>query len=386
MLKKYKISDIGTVITGITPSTQNKLNYSNNDYKFICIPDFKANNRYLKNSNNYISKYAFDKIANKHLHKDDIAISCIGTIGNVGIIWDDCISNQQINSITSINKKFVPMYIYYNLSTKYLLLKKISGNGTALDIIPKSIFEKIEIDIHSIDEQQHIVNTIGTVDDLIEKYQEIAEKIDQILNLNFSIFNESTTSTKNTVMLNTLFWFQEGPGIRNWDYVNDKNGIPFINIKCINDGDILIDKANRINFNLALNKYKHFLLNEDDILLSASGTLGRIAIVRRKHLPLCLNTSVIRFKPLQKNLYSYMYSYLNSNLFKNQMFTKATGSAQQNFGPTILNSMKINIPPNDVLDKYEMKNINFIRFKINVFEKIDVLKNLKIVLLNKYFK
>ena len=187
-------------------------------------------------------------------------------------------------------------------------------------------------------------------------------------------------------MLNTLFWFQEGPGIRNWDYVNDKNGIPFINIKCINDGDILIDKANRINFNLALNKYKHFLLNEDDILLSASGTLGRIAIVRRKHLPLCLNTSVIRFKPLQKNLYSYMYSYLNSNLFKNQMFTKATGSAQQNFGPTILNSMKINIPPNDVLDKYEMKNINFIRFKINVFEKIDVLKNLKIAFLNKYFK
>ena len=110
--------------------------------------------------------------------------------------------------------------------------------------------------------------------------------------------------------LPNIFDFLEGPGIRNWQYTNDETGIRFINIRCINNGDLNVETSNRINEEEALGKYKHFALLEDDIVVSTSGTLGKYAIVRNEHLPLNLNTSVIRFRPIKKYLLLVFYMVL----------------------------------------------------------------------------
>lgn len=93
--------------------------------------------------------------------------------------------------------------------------------------------------------------------------------------------------------------FLEGPGIRNWQYTDEEDGIKFINIRCIQNGDLTLTTANKITKEEAFGKYKHFQLEEDDIVVSTSGTLGRFAFVRKEHLPLSLNTSVIRFRPIK---------------------------------------------------------------------------------------
>ena len=143
------------------------------------------------------------------------------------------------------------------------------------------------------------------------------------------------------VELSKIISFQEGPGIRNWQYV-DKDGIKFINIRCINDGDIDTSSANMISKDEAYSKYKHFLLDENDIVMSCSGTLGRYAIVRNDHLPLCLNTSVIRFKPKeQPEDFAFIYGFLTSDGFLNRQQELACGSVQANFGPTHLKTMRI---------------------------------------------
>ena len=115
------------------------------------------------------------------------------------------------------------------------------------------------------------------------------------------------------IELSKIISFQEGPGIRNWQYV-EKEGIKFINIRCINDGDIDTSTANMISKDEAYGKYQHFLLEENDIVMSCSGTLGRYAIVRKEHLPLCLNTSVIRFKPKeQPDDFAFIFGFLTSS-------------------------------------------------------------------------
>ena len=85
--------------------------------------------------------------------------------------------------------------------------------------------------------------------------------------------------------------FREGPGIRHWQYTNSQEGTRFINIRCIQEGDLHLETANRIKTEEADGKYAHFHLQEWDVVVSTSGTLGRIAIVRKAHLPLVLNTS-----------------------------------------------------------------------------------------------
>jgi len=159
-MKKYKIYKLGKTITGTTPPTNDCRNYCNNNYQFVTPSDIKTQ-RYVTNTERYISKYAFYNLKSRQLHHNDIAIDCIGSdMGNVAIIVKDCISNQQITSITEINQDIVsPLYLYYLFSTKKLYFHQIGTCGSTMPIISKALFDKIEINIHELSDQQHIVNT-----------------------------------------------------------------------------------------------------------------------------------------------------------------------------------------------------------------------------------
>lgn len=154
--------------------------------------------------------------------------------------------------------------------------------------------------------------------------------------------------------LSNMMDFKEGPGIRNWQYTNSDEGTRFINIRCIQDGDLSLESANRIHDDEANGKYSHFHLNEWDIVVSTSGTLGRSAIVRKEHLPLMLNTSVIRFRPINGvTEFGFLFNYLNSSEFLYKLESMASGSVQKNFGPMHLKQIKIIKPNFDVVKAYE---------------------------------
>ena len=175
--------------------------------------------------------------------------------------------------------------------------------------------------------------------------------------------------------ISSIFNFQEGPGIRNWQYVN--NGTKFINIRCINNDIINIQNANMISDEEAQGKYAHFMLKENDIVISCSGTLGRKALVLKEYLPLCLNTSVIRFTPRINRQLGFLYGYLGSSLFLNKQIELASGSVQANFGPIHLKGMSIAIPDNNVLNQFSDIVNSIIQKKKNIISESLRLTNLR---------
>ena len=88
-------------------------------------------------------------------------------------------------------------------------------------------------------------------------------------------------------------------------------------------------------------------------------------------MPLCLNTSVIRFRPIDGIHYSFLYQYLQSYEFLSQLQTMASGSVQLNFGPTHLKRITMLIPPTNLLDDFENRtgamyekiNANFLQIR-----------------------
>lgn len=179
-----------------------------------------------------------------------------------------------------------------------------------------------------------------------------------------------------------VFYFQEGPGIRNWQYVN--NGTKFINIRCIQDNDLLLDTANMISDEEAEGKYKHFMLDSNDIVMSTSGTLGRYAIVREEHLPLCLNTSVIRFKTnRESDDYSFMYGYLTSEEFMYHLNTKASGSVQKNFGPMHLKQIKLVYPYKSTIQNFDSALKPIIGMSLQTKRENDRIKKIRDILVPK---
>ena len=177
--------------------------------------------------------------------------------------------------------------------------------------------------------------------------------------------------------------FLEGPGIRNWQYTDEEDGIKFINIRCIQNGDLTLTTANKITKEEAFGKYKHFQLEEDDIVVSTSGTLGRFAFVRKEHLPLSLNTSVIRFRPIKnKSTLGFIAGFVENQL-QHELEIRASGSAQRNFGPTHLKQISLLVPNFKLLELHQKYAFSLFKKRKQLLSEIDALKDTRDLLLPK---
>ncbi len=152
-------------------------------------------------------------------------------------------------------------------------------------------------------------------------------------------------SSYGVVKLSDYVYFQEGPGIRNSQ--NTSEGVRFLNIRCFVDGRLDTASMKKVSEIEAYGKYKHFLLDVGDYVVSSSGTLGRIAEVYPEDIPVMLNTSTIRFRPIKNEFLDRLYLryFLESEVFQQQVKSLATGSVQLNYGPSHLAFVEMPLPP-----------------------------------------
>ncbi len=143
-------------------------------------------------------------------------------------------------------------------------------------------------------------------------------------------------------------FFQEGPGLRKWQWT--ESGIKVINVtNILGDGRIDTNNTSRFISNEEYEKtYRHFTVDAGDIVVASSGnTYGKVGRISAKDLPLMMNTSVIRFRSSDRTKLDddFLYAFLRSEVFSNQVESFVIGSAQPNFGPTHLKRMVMPLPP-----------------------------------------
>lgn len=151
-----------------------------------------------------------------------------------------------------------------------------------------------------------------------------------------------------------ILFFQEGPGVRNHQYTT--SGVKLLNVSNLRNGKIDLTTSDRyISENEAFNKYSHFLCDPNDFIIASSGIKidsfdSKMGFIHQSDLPVCMNTSTIRFKVLNKEVLEirYFMYYLKSIVFKKVLTKVVTGSAQLNFGPSHLKNMSISLPNFDI--------------------------------------
>lgn len=279
-----------------------------------------------------------------------------GKISKVSILDDDEVgfgSTEYIvfRSIEDVSDADFLYYLVCSPLVRNTAIKSMVGSS-GRQRVQTDVVADLDIGLPNIEEQRKIGSILRDLDDKIALNNEINNNLEQqIKTLYTYYFIDGRKDDWKEIPLSEIIFFQEGPGIRNWQYVED--GVKFINIRCISNGEIDTSTANKISNAEANGKYSHFMLEPYDIVMSCSGTLGRYAIVQQKDLPLCLNTSVIRFRPKHyASDYSYVYGYMTSNDFLNQQQMMANGSAQVNFGPTHLKKIVIYEPPMQLRNEF----------------------------------
>ncbi|WP_300258942.1 restriction endonuclease subunit S [Clostridium sp.] len=161
----------------------------------------------------------------------------------------------------------------------------------------------------------------------------------------------------NIVGLPDIVFFQEGPGVRNNQYTD--SGVKLINVANLKDGKVYLENTERyISEEEAYGRYRHFLVDEGDLIIASSGIKveyfdKKMGFINKEHLPLCMNTSTIRFKTLDENILDIKYFayFLKTIYFKKQIARLITGSAQLNFGPSHLKKIKVILPPLNIQKK-----------------------------------
>lgn len=141
------------------------------------------------------------------------------------------------------------------------------------------------------------------------------------------------------------YFFQEGPGIRNWQFRTQ--GIKLLNVQNIVNNKLILDNTDKyIDEEEYKEKYLHFTIQENDLLYASSGgSWGKSAFFTNPGYKVIVNTSTIRIHPyVSESSRTYLKSFLDSNFFKNQMIEQLVGM-QPNFGSTHFLKILVPIPP-----------------------------------------
>ena len=180
--EQRKVSDIGEVITGFTPSTQHSEYYSEDGIPWVTPTDIVDN--IIHDTPRKLSPLG-EKVG-RVVPANTILVTCIASIGKNTMLANMGSFNQQINGLVPYNKKYDPYFLLtesFHWSSK---MKREASAGT-MQIVNKNEFSAIDTYVPEWDEQKAIGNYFRQLDNLITLHQ---RKLDKLKNIKKSMLDK----------------------------------------------------------------------------------------------------------------------------------------------------------------------------------------------------
>lgn len=136
-----KISDLGNVVCGKTPS-KSHAEYFGGNIPFIKIPDMH-DQVFINTTEDSLTEDGENTQKNKTVPAGSICVSCIATVGLVSITTQDSQTNQQINTLVPNSEEFLE-YLYFTLVGMKSDLQSIGSGGSTTLNVNTSVFSGLE--------------------------------------------------------------------------------------------------------------------------------------------------------------------------------------------------------------------------------------------------
>ena len=342
------IGKIGKVVTGNTPPKADELNYGT-DVPWVSPIDMGAG-KYVTSTRNSLSADGA-KLA-RLVPAGSVLVTCIASIGKNAIASRELCTNQQINAVV-VDESHCNEYIYYCIEHHGVpLLQKYAGR-TAVPIVPKGLFEKLELPFpKSKVEQQKIAAILTAVDD---KLDVIARQIDATQTLKQGIMQTlfsrgvGTQDADGRWVPHTEFKDSElGRIPRTWhvcqlqdisafitkggtpttygfDWVSPEDGIPFFRSECVTDQGFNSKGMNFIQHD-AHRQMERSEVRPGDILMTITGNIGRVARAPSDYVTANINQHIARIR-INDGDAGYVYQCLKQDFYAKHYRAILTGQA-----------------------------------------------------------
>jgi type I restriction enzyme S subunit len=159
-----KISDIGTVVGGATPSTKKSENYENGTIAWITPKDLSTfSGRYIRQGERNITEVGLKSCSTQILPKDTVLFSSRAPIGYVAIAANEVCTNQGFKSVIP-NENADPLFLYYLLKFNKDAIESM-GSGTTFKEVSGNTMKNIAVRVPTdINVQKQIARLLGSID------------------------------------------------------------------------------------------------------------------------------------------------------------------------------------------------------------------------------
>ena len=347
------LKELGEIITGNTPSKQIEEFWNSEDICFI-KPDVIADSgvNEISESNEYISEEARKKA--RVVSKNAIFVTCIGSIGKIGIAMDgEYAFNQQINAIIP-NEKIDSKYLAYNLLFNKQRLIGMA-NAPVVPIINKSQFGEFTLNIEiDSDKQSEIVKVLDKLMDIIKHRKNELFALDALIKARFvEMFGDPIINSFGWKIVN-IFEVVGGKVSNGFfskrdDYCDDGNVSVLGVANIVNRMYSKVDELPKTNADLKdIEKYE---VKYGDMLFCRSSLvaegIGKASIVPEGvHDRVLFECHVIRLPlDLDKCVPEFMQTLSTMDFFRNQVIAQSKTATMTTIGQDGILKSNIILPP-----------------------------------------
>ena len=174
-----KISDIGTVVGGATPSTKKVENYEEGNIAWITPKDLSTfRGRYIQRGERNITEIGLKSCSTQLLPQNTVLFSSRAPIGYVAIAANEVCTNQGFKSVIP-NEDTDPLFLFYLLKYNKDKIEGM-GSGTTFKEVSGNTMKNIVVKIPSNREiQKKIASVLDTIDNKIEENERINNNLEQ---------------------------------------------------------------------------------------------------------------------------------------------------------------------------------------------------------------
>lgn len=344
--KWVKLSEIGKIISGGTPSTT-ITEYWEGNINWIAPSDLTGyKNIRIKSGKKSITELGLKKSSARLMPKGSVLFSCRAPIGYTVIADDELCTNQGFKSI--IPYDFVDsLYIYYFLKGSKQEAEKVASGTTFKEISLKS-FSELSFPLPPLQTQQAIVSKIEElfseldkgIEDLKTAQQQLKTYRQSVLKWAFkgkltngNVKDGELPNGWEIVKLGDECQFTQGiqVDVDKQKFEKFENSVQFLRI---------IDFTQKSEPPRYIeNPGSRYLLNKAEIAMVRYGTVGFVCTNKVG----AIANNLFKITPSNRINPKFLISFFNSDLFRSKLETKGATMQALNFG--LIKPIPVPLPP-----------------------------------------
>lgn len=277
----------------------------------------------------------------------DLLIGMDGEFGCYEWKGEPALLNQRVCRLQGFSGELAPRFLFYGVNDYLKAIEDVTGYATVKHLSSKQIL-RIEFPVPALPEQERIVGILDEAFDDIATAEANAEKNLQNARALFesqlqSVFTKHGKGWVDTA-LGDICGFVRGPfggSLKKSIFVADGYAV-------YEQQHAIYDQFDDVRYFIDEAKFKEmkrFELRPNDLIMSCSGTMGRVAIVPKDIKRGVINQALLKLTPGLKISSAFLKSWMESEAFQDALKEYSGGAAIQNVASVkILKEIKVPLP------------------------------------------